>query len=95
MNASELKIELTRRLKTVRSINDINDLLKFADSQNLNCELEGKRRNYKAFFFSQHQQNPSKVKYLYDDGVSTGEARFENLYKILHFRVWDGQGNIF
>ena len=95
MNAQELKIELTNRLKNVRSIEELNALLKFSDSQSFNCEIEGKRRNYAAFGFVAHPHNPEKVRYLYCDGVSVGEARYENLYKVLHFRVWDGQGNIF
>lgn len=80
--------KFNEELKNVRNIEHLRDLLNRAANESDHgpyC-LCGKRRGYRAFEFVEYPHNPNKVHYLYDDSISTGLSRFENLYKVLSFR---------
>ena len=88
MSKEEEIADLNRDLKKVRNLKMLMTLLKKAGNE---CEhgpyhLHGKRRGYHAYSFSEYPPNPKKTHYLYDDSISIGISRYENLYRVLSFR---------
>ncbi len=72
-----------KRLKEIRNLTDLHILLR--DLGKFDLYLYSKRKGHCAFNFSQ-AFNPNKTEYLYDDGISTGLSRFENLHRHLTIR---------
>lgn len=94
-DVQKIKNKLTEQLKSVRSIDEVYDFLKEVGNVRDNiafCEVVGKRRHYAAFGFSQNPYNENKCDYLYDDSISVGKSRYENLYKVLEVRIWSDGG---
>ena len=87
MDTKEEIAKFNEELKNVRNIEQLLNLLNRAvnKSDHGPYYLYGKRRGYRAFDFTKYPYNSNKVHYLYDDSVSTGLSRFENLYKVLSF----------
>lgn len=86
--------ELTNDLKKVTCLQDILNLEKKIDGNLFFViEIVGKIRGYGAYHFTQ-ARNPKKVDYLYADGISTGQARYENLHNALTFKIWYNGGMI-
>ncbi len=72
-----------RDLRSVDSLDSIRTLNERLDKHGL--AFYSKRSNKSVIDFQPHY-NPKKVVYLYDDGVSRGTARFENLNRVLTIR---------
>lgn len=68
------------RLKDVKSLMDLRYMVVELKQEDL-C-LVTKRKGHPVGEFSE-DQNPRKTHYIIYDGVSTGNCRYENLYKYL------------
>ncbi len=79
-----LREEYNRKLKEVRSLNDLQALLKQMNADDI--DLYGKRRGYWAFGFCEHPYRDGYIHYLYDDGYSVGNSKPENLWRALKAR---------
>jgi hypothetical protein len=86
-NEEEIAL-LNAELKKVRSQEQLKALLHKAgwDMEHGSYHLQGKRRGYTAYEFTPYPPNPAKTHYLYDDGISVGLSRYENLHRVLKFR---------
>lgn len=51
-------------------------------------EIKSKRSSKMAYDFTQNNYNPERVEYLYNDQMSTGSSRIENLSRYLEIQVW-------
>lgn len=72
-----------KELPSIRSLEGARDLSGRLEDHGL--AFYSKRSGKSVIAFRPHF-NPKKVDYLYDDGVSKGTARYENLYKVLTIR---------
>jgi len=88
LDAQEEIRYLNQELKKVRSLEDLKILLKEASfgMKHGSYFLYGNRKGYRVYEFTPYPPNPKKTHYLYDDGISTGVCRYENLYRYLVFR---------
>lgn len=88
MNKKEEIVKFNEELKNVRNIEQLLNLLNRAvnKSEYGPYHLQGKRRGYETYSFSEYPHDSNKVHYLYNDGISTGLSCFENLYKVLSFK---------
>ena len=91
---------ITAKLKALKTYADLEAFLKDLNS---NGELRGKRRGYGAYAFSpivldgyrwrhaegEERATATTVHYLYDDCVSTGKSKVENLYRVLKVRLYN------
>jgi len=77
--------ELNERLKSVKSFRDYRVF--WAEAGQYDAYLHSKRRGCRAFNFKPDSYNPDRAYYLYDDGESTGHAKWENLWRVLRVRI--------
>jgi len=88
LSAQEEIEYLNQELKEVHNLEGLDILLRKAAFEMGYGQyfLYGKRRGYNAYEFTPYPLNPKKTHYLYNDGISTGLCRYENLYRYLKFR---------
>ena len=77
--------ELNEDLKAVKSFHDYKAFM--AKAGQYDAYLYGKRRGYWAFSFRPDPYEPTRVNYLYDDGVSVGSSKWENLWRVLIVKI--------
>lgn len=73
---------LTAWLRRIRTFAELTMWLRVAGWYGF--DLYGKRRGYWAFDW--RDLGRGRVRYLYNDGVSVGQAQITNLYKIFNVR---------
>ena len=98
----EISEELNIKLKTIKTYEEFVKFQKEMYSYEYGFDLYGKRRKFKAFSFSHlydvkklngepywftgMDKYKNRIRYLYEDGVSTGESYVKNLYRVLEVR---------
>jgi len=84
-NDKNILISLNKQFKLVKNQEDffnLNNILKQINIGN----FYGKRRGYSAYCFDIYQYADKYTSFLYDDGVSRGKSKWENLYKVIEIK---------
>jgi hypothetical protein len=99
MDAEKLQKKVTKQLKSVHSMTDIDDILKLIKTHDFKCVFRSKSGEYSAHHFKQDDENPLRVSFMCSGHnlpyLSFATIEFNRLHEHLDFKVNDGMGRWF
>ena len=90
MTKEEIYKYFNSKFKSVETYEELKEFLLYFNrcGDIPHMEIKSKRSTKMAYAFERNGINPERVDYLYNDSVSTGSSRVENLSRYLEIEIW-------